>query len=76
MDIRKYLQFLDDDGWSELIDERWKGEVKQLLTIGLSRRFVRDIENLIDHKHAFFFVQNCLDARKKLYLCTSYNDKH
>ena len=30
-DIRKYLQFLDDDGWSELIDERWKGEVKQLL---------------------------------------------
>ena len=31
IDIRKYLQFLDDDGWSELIDERWKNEVKQLL---------------------------------------------
>ena len=32
IDIRKYLLFLDDEGWSELIDERWKGEVKQLLT--------------------------------------------
>ena len=32
MDIGKYLQFLDDEGWSELIDERWKNEVKQLLT--------------------------------------------
>jgi len=32
MDIRKYLQFLDNEGWSELIDERWKNEVKQLLT--------------------------------------------
>lgn len=32
MDIRKYLQFLDDEGWSELIDGRWKNEVKQLLT--------------------------------------------
>ena len=31
IDIRKYLQFLDDDGWLELIDERWKNEVKQLL---------------------------------------------
>lgn len=32
MDIRKYLQFLDDEGWSELIDGRWKNEVRQLLT--------------------------------------------
>ena len=24
MGIRRYLQFLDEDGWSELIDERWK----------------------------------------------------
>lgn len=32
IDIRKYLQFLDNDGWSELIGERWKGEVKQLLS--------------------------------------------
>lgn len=31
IDIRKYLDFLDDEGWSELIDERWKNEVKQLL---------------------------------------------
>ena len=31
IDIRKYLQFLDDGGWSELIDERWKNKVKQLL---------------------------------------------
>ncbi|MDD6015924.1 MAG: hypothetical protein PUC18_06470 [Prevotellaceae bacterium] len=31
IDIRKYLQFLDDEGWSELIDERWKNEVKKLL---------------------------------------------
>ena len=28
MDIGKYLQFLDDEGWWELIDERWKNEVK------------------------------------------------
>ena len=33
IDIRKYLQFLDDEGWSELIDKRWKNEVKQLLTL-------------------------------------------
>ena len=32
IDISKYLQFLDDDGWSELIDSRWKDEVKQTLT--------------------------------------------
>ena len=32
IDMRKYLQFLDDEGWSELIDERWKGEVKQCLS--------------------------------------------
>lgn len=32
MGIRRYLQFLDDEGWSELIDERWKDEVKQQLT--------------------------------------------
>lgn len=32
IDIRKYLQFLDEEGWSELIDERWKGEVKQRLS--------------------------------------------
>ena len=31
IDIRKYLQFLDDDGWSELIDEQWKGKVEQML---------------------------------------------
>ena len=24
IDISKYLQFLEDEGWSELIDSRWK----------------------------------------------------
>ncbi len=32
MDIGKYPQFLDGEGWWGLIDERWKNEVKQLLT--------------------------------------------
>jgi len=32
IDMRKYLQFLDDEGWSELIDERWKEEIKQRLS--------------------------------------------
>lgn len=32
MDIRKYLRFLDDEGWSEREDERCTDEVKQLLT--------------------------------------------
>ena len=27
IDISKYLQFLDNEGWSELIDGRWKEEV-------------------------------------------------
>lgn len=30
--IRKYLRFLhDEDGWSDLIDSRWKDEVKDVL---------------------------------------------
>lgn len=32
MNIQKYLHVLEEEGWSELIDERWKEEVKQLLT--------------------------------------------
>lgn len=31
-DISKYLKYLDNEGWSELIDSRWKDEVKQTLT--------------------------------------------
>lgn len=31
LDIRKYLVYLDEDGWSELIDSRWKDEVKEML---------------------------------------------
>ncbi len=30
---RKYIRFLhDEDGWSDLIDSRWKDEVKDVLT--------------------------------------------
>lgn len=30
--IRKYIRFLhDEDGWSDLIDSRWKDEVKDVL---------------------------------------------
>ncbi|MBR1666814.1 MAG: hypothetical protein IJ693_00900 [Bacteroidaceae bacterium] len=29
--IGKYLRYLDKEGWSELIDSRWKGEVKSML---------------------------------------------
>ncbi len=32
IDISKYLQILDDEGWSELIDSRWKDKVKLTLT--------------------------------------------
>lgn len=32
LEISKYLRFLDDAGWSELIDNRWKEDVyKELL---------------------------------------------
>ena len=32
LDISKYLRYLDDAGWSELIDDRWKEDVyKELL---------------------------------------------
>ena len=31
MDISKYLIYLDDEGWSELICSRWEKEVKQTL---------------------------------------------
>lgn len=29
--ISKYLRFLEKDGWSELIDERWKADVRKSL---------------------------------------------
>lgn len=31
IDIRKYLSHLAEEGWTELIDIRWKDEVKQTL---------------------------------------------
>ena len=31
LDIRKYLICLGEEGWSELIDSRWKAEVKETL---------------------------------------------
>lgn len=30
--ISKYLRFLENDGWSDLIDERWKEDVRRTLT--------------------------------------------
>lgn len=29
--IRKYLLYLEEDGWSELIDSRWKEKVRETL---------------------------------------------
>jgi len=48
MDIRKYLQFLDDEGWSELIDERWKNEVKQLLTLKFPEMTLEEWNVIVD----------------------------
>jgi hypothetical protein len=31
IDISKYLKFLSKEGWSDLIDERWKEDVKKEL---------------------------------------------
>ena len=48
MDIRKYLQFLDDEGWSELIDEHWKNEVKQLLTSKFPEMTLEEWNEIVD----------------------------
>jgi len=48
MDIQKYLQFLDDEGWSELIDERWKNEVKQLLTLKFPEMTLEEWNEIVD----------------------------
>lgn len=48
MDIRKYFQFLDDEGWSELIDERWKDEVKQLLISRFPEMTVEEWNEIAD----------------------------
>ena len=48
MDIRKYLQFLDNEGWSELIDERWKNEVKQLLTLKFPEMTLEEWNVIVD----------------------------
>ena len=40
--IRKYIRFLhDEDGWSDLIDSRWKDEVKDVL----NKKFPNTIED-------------------------------
>ncbi len=31
LDISKYLIYLEEDGWSELIDTRWTDEVRDTL---------------------------------------------
>lgn len=31
LDISKYLDFLSKEGWSDLIDERWKEDVRKEL---------------------------------------------
>ena len=31
IDIRKYLNFLSKEGWSDLIDERWAEDVRKEL---------------------------------------------
>lgn len=33
IDISKYLRFLEKQGWSDLIDERWKDDVKNELLV-------------------------------------------
>ena len=33
IDISKYLSFLQKQGWSDLIDERWKDDVKNELLV-------------------------------------------
>ena len=48
MDIQKYLQFLDEEGWSELIDERWKNEVKQLLTLKFPEMTLEEWNEIVD----------------------------
>jgi len=48
IDIRKYLQFLDEEGWSELIDERWKNEVKQLLTLKFPEMTIEEWNEIVD----------------------------
>ena len=30
-DVSKYLKYLDESGWTELIEDRWKDEVHQEL---------------------------------------------
>ena len=48
IDICKYLKFLDDKGWSELIDERWKDEVKQQLTSRFPEMKVEEWNEIAD----------------------------
>ena len=51
--IRKYLRFLhDEDGWSDLIDSRWKDEVKDVLT----KNFPEMTDNEWNVLESFLFI--------------------
>lgn len=46
--VGEYLRMLDDTGWSELIDERWKNEVKQTILDYDSSASEADIERVLE----------------------------
>lgn len=46
--VGEYLRMLDDVGWSELIDERWKDEVKQTILDYDSSASEADIERVLE----------------------------
>lgn len=46
--VGEYLRMLDDIGWSELIDERWKDEVKQTILDYDSSASEADIERVLE----------------------------
>ena len=50
--IRKYIRFLhDEDGWSDLIDSRWKDEVKDVL---MERAGVQ-LPVHVDKSHKYYY---------------------
>ena len=46
--VGEYLRMLDDVGWSELIDERWKNDVKQTILDYDSSASEADIERVLE----------------------------
>ena len=46
--VGEYLRMLDDEGWSELIDERWKDKVKQTILDYDSSASEADIERVLE----------------------------